>query len=106
MKKWNNPELLSLGVENTFEGACDCGAALYGDDTSTDYSIKNMHFCHNFSETGGTWHRNNCTSIKDENHVQSGSRCPSGGSHEWAGQSHNSNCCCPPTAISTPPGLS
>lgn len=46
MKKWNNPELLSLGVENTFEGDCDCtvgGVTFAGNANS---SGNNNHPCH------------------------------------------------------------
>ena len=82
MKKWNKPELLSLGVENTFEGVFDCGATTYK-------TAKNEHYCHR----DNLWHRNNCTSLQ-QGHFQSGSNCPTGGNHEWAGQAHKSNCCC------------
>ena len=67
MKKWNKPELLSLGVENTFEGVCDCGATTYK-------TAKNEHYCHR----DNLWHRNNCTSLQ-QGHFQSGSNCPTGG---------------------------
>lgn len=82
MKKWNNPELVMLGVENTKEGVCDCGATTYR-------TPNNEHFCHR----DNLWHRNNCTSL-NQGHYQSGSKCPTGGNHEWAGEAHKSNCCC------------
>ena len=87
MKKWENPRLSLLGIEKTKTNElCNCGATLYSTEYSTD---KNQHYCHR----DGIWHRNNCPSL-NQGHFQSGSRCPSGGNHEWAGQSHKSNCCC------------
>lgn len=82
MKKWENPQLSLLGIEKTKSLYCPiCN--------TTKDAVKNEHYCHR----DNLWHRNNCTSL-GEGHFQSGSRCPSGGNHEWAGQSHKSNCCC------------
>lgn len=44
MKEWNKPELLSLGVENTFDGNCTCSAVGSADDWSTLKA--NKHPCH------------------------------------------------------------
>ena len=50
MKKWINPELLSLGVENTFED-CGCDATTFktGEDNTS-------HYCHD----DGKYHGNGC----------------------------------------------
>lgn len=46
MKKWNKPELLSLGVENTFTGEHEVDPLhAFG-----------KHYCHEKSE----WHNGNC----------------------------------------------
>lgn len=81
MKEWNNPQLFSLGVENTFD-ACDCEATTYK-------TVNNEHYCHFESK----WHQNNCASLKD-GHDQS-AKCPTGGSHydPW-NVAHKSKCCC------------
>ena len=76
MKEWNNPQLFSLGVENTF----------------TKDLEKNTHYCHRTKE----WHANNCASgvLQDGiDHAQN-DPCPTEGTHEWQGQSHKSKCCC------------
>lgn len=39
MKKWNKPELLSLGVENTFDGCFD--STTFGNEGSAA-----AHYCH------------------------------------------------------------
>ena len=44
MKKWNNPELLSLGVESTFDGDCTCGVVGSIVEASTFKAKKNP--CH------------------------------------------------------------
>ena len=91
MKQWNKPKLYSLGIENTFEGVCDCGATLYA-------TKENQHYCHKT----GDWHRNNCASLGN-GHDQS-AKCPDNGGHEWNGESHKSKCCCGSFAGITPPG--
>ena len=81
MKKWENPQLSLLGIEKTNHQFCMCGA-------TKDKTEKNQHYCHR----DGIWHQNNCMSLH-QGHDQS-AKCPSGGNHEWAGQSHKSSCCC------------
>ena len=94
MKEWNKPQLLSLGVENTFE-VCDCGASLYKKD---DDEPKNKNYCHR----DGIWHKNNCASIgHDQNNGCNGTEIC-----DWSNDPHKSKCCC--VAITEPgvPGLS
>lgn len=81
MKKWETPELSVLGIEKT-KTTCECGATTYR-------TAANEHYCHR----DNVWHRNNCSSL-NQGHFQSGSNCPTGGNHEWAGAAHKSNCCC------------
>ena len=94
MKKWENPQLSVLGIEKTNQQFCMCGA-------TRDKTDKNQHYCH----YDNLWHQNNCTSLK-EGHFQSGSNCPTGGDHEWKGESHKSNCCCAGRTSGDTPGLS
>ena len=86
MKKWNNPELLSLGVENTFD---DCfGATVFapGQNNGT-------HYCH---KTKG-----------DHNPPDNGKPDGQGISHtrsgycktHWDKTSEYSKCCCAPASI-------
>lgn len=88
MKKWNNPELLSLGVENTFT-QCTCDATTIAKDPD-----KNVHYCHYDGKT----HQNNCPSLK-EGHKQS-DKCPDGGNH-WS-YPHVSACCCGQRSVAGP----
>lgn len=53
MKKWNKPQLLSLGVENTFTGDCDCSIGGFGSDSVGAYA---KHPCH---KTGNGDHNDN-----------------------------------------------
>lgn len=78
MKEWNKPELLSLGVENTFEA----------EEIKNDHNATN-HYCHK----GGV-----ITSCqKDQsNHSNGGNKL-----HTWSGNDcdihtvgGNSACCC------------
>ena len=89
MKKWNNPELLSLGVENTFDTL---------DPLKNDNSQNEAHWCH--AENGGLGGK--CT--LDHNGAQGGHTSvnashhhgPSLGEDLGADKVQNySKCCCP-----------
>ena len=89
MKEWNNPELLSLGVENTFEGDYDTDPT-----KNPDNSQNEAHWCH---AIGGK-----CT--LDHNGAQGGHTSvnashhhgPSLGEDLGADKVQNySKCCCP-----------
>lgn len=77
MKKWNNPELMVLGVENT------------RDDEWSEFGIGNHHYCHrddnNECENGDN-HKDDGASNPTE-HVFTGSKCSVHGPG-------NSKCCC------------
>ena len=76
MKEWNNPELLSLGVENTFEEELDPQA-----------KPENTHWCHAANNGAGGWHETDkCT------HNHGGGACKDP-SHQWS-EAHKSSCCC------------
>ena len=88
MKKWKKPNITGVKLDRTESQFCEC----ITNDSVTTFTTgpdKNVHYCHR----DNMWHRNNCSSW-NEGHHQCGSNCPTGGNHEWAGQSHKSNCCC------------
>ena len=84
MKKWNNPKLMMLGLENTNEINEIANGGLPDDNNG------NQHYCHYYNE----FHTNNCTSYNPDNnghtHTQSGN-CKDG--VHW-NESHKSKCCC------------
>ncbi len=86
MKEWNKPELLSLGVENTFTN-CTCSELF--EDKEKD--PKNFNYCHDLGE----WHRNDCASIG--HHMNNG--CKGTPECTWP-ESHYSKCCCNPKSTS------
>ena len=78
MKKWNKPQLFSLGVENTFTELDECTC-----DATTYASSKNQHFCHSDNQ----YHENGCK--KTQGHYRN-DKCDE---VHWA-SSHDSKCCC------------
>ena len=68
MKEWNNPQLFSLGIENTFED--------------------NIHYCH----SEGKYHLNGCGHSRNNQHQTSDHPA-----HNWDGNPHVSKCCCTPS---------
>ena len=88
MKKWNNPELLSLGVENTFEGDCTCSVVGTIDGSTTFKAEK--HPCH---KTGNGWHNgsgNHNNGVEQNGHIPSVG-CTNEGHYDNDG---NIMCCC------------
>ena len=79
MKKWNNPELLSLGVENTFEEL----------DTQAANKPINVHYCHNKNADGSDigWHPNDTCNNSKDNGCKGTDLC------NWKGEPHKSKCC-------------
>ncbi|MDY3002548.1 MAG: hypothetical protein SOR73_12880 [Romboutsia timonensis] len=57
MKKWNKPELLSSGVENTFT-ECTCDTSIVADPNNNG----NIHYC-NYD---GATHQNNCSRLNED----------------------------------------
>ena len=90
MKKWNNPELLSLGVENTFEDSCSCGAQLFKSEEGDSDNNGNQHYCH----VDKIAHANNCVSWQNSDHRKD-EQCS--GPH-WS-YAHVSKCCCGQKAL-------
>lgn len=89
MKKWNKPELLSLGVENTFDVDCTCGVTSSTNDWDTFDSKK--HPCH---KTGNGLHNNNGNhgaGVSQNGHVDTSEACLA---HDY--------CCC---YVKTPSGI-
>lgn len=76
MKKWNNPELMILGVEKTQEDDCTCEPTLF------KVEGKNQHYCH----SDGKWHDQGC------GHSHGGGACKDP-AHGWS-ESHKASCCC------------
>lgn len=76
MKEWNNPELLSLGVESTFEG------------TEPIASDSNMHYCHALGKAHST---SECKG--SEHDFSNGCHLKDAEGHYWNGQ-WLSKCCC------------
>lgn len=74
MKEWSKPELLSLGVKNTFENEGEVSA---GD---------NIHYCHE----AGTYHLTTECNHPRNNHHQTSDHPE----HNWDGLAHVSKCCC------------
>lgn len=73
MKEWNNPQLLSLGIENTFESEEKC----FG-----------VHYCH---RQGIFEDINHDTIVPGNDYLK----------HKWTGsecKEHN-NCCCYTTQV-------
>ena len=82
MKKWNKPELLTLGVENTFEENCDCSVVGSTDGVNPAHIPGIGHHCHANGILGGT----HIGSDKwNPNHTDTSNVCDS----KW----HN-KCCC------------
>lgn len=84
MKKWNNPELMVLGVENTEDNCFDYAGAIASDNDN------NIHFCHKLDE----YHENHGNGNGD-GHIRNG-KCPVENHPHWQGPG-GSNCCCLPS---------
>ena len=80
MKEWNKPQLLSLGLENTFTDIETIGN---GNGNGNGNDSNNMHFCHGINN----WH-----STEDCTHNHGGGSCKDP-SHKWS-EAHKSSCCC------------
>ena len=88
MKKWNNPELMMLGVENTQEGGCThSDVSLFNSDGDT--GLNKGHYCHQpFDPCPGG--NNDHSAAGNKNHVFTGKVCPE---HNDANEG-NEACCC------------
>ena len=88
MKKWNNPELLSLGVENTFSDTTEnCFQEL---TTFKNGQNTILHWCHAANNGNGDWVDNtSCTHPRSNHHNN-----PDQPEHDWAGNPKISKCCC------------
>ena len=86
MREWKKPNITGVKLDRT--EAVECGCITNDPTTFAKDPNKNQHFCHR----DNMWHQNNCMSLH-AGHDQS-AKCPTGGNHEWAGQSHKSKCCC------------
>ena len=93
MKKWNKPELLSLGVENSSNN-CTCVTKYNNGKPNKE----NLNYCHSLGE----WHENNCASIG--HHMNNG--CKGTPECTWPGESHKSKCCCSTSIGTDAPGQS
>ena len=84
MKEWNKPQLLSLGLESTFE------------DGVEDISDNNTHYCH----AEGIWHSTSDCKPGISDHYKNND-CKGSDVCGWD-QKGNSKCCCNPRSIEVP----
>ena len=85
MKKWNNPELLSLGVENTFS------------------QEKFHHPCH---KVGNGSHSGNCTADGTGHPAIETGKCLDHPNTAYTINGKSYSCCCSDNLVEDAPGLS
>ena len=88
MKKWNKPELLSLGVENTFDVDCTCGVVGSIGEASTFKPEK--HPCHKTGNGEHNMEGNHTQGVVQNGHILS-SGCTVDAHKDKDG---NPMCCC------------
>ena len=85
MKEWNNPQLLSLGVENTFTE----------DEASPVDSESSWHYCHRLG-----YGVKNSQVTGSEHNPANGCHLKDAEGHEWNGMKLSKCCCTEPTSAS------